>query len=51
MTLGSIYVGEALYYASASGTWLLQHLFQPVQTPFVISDNHARFLLTPIINN
>jgi hypothetical protein len=49
MTLGSIYVGEALYYASV--TWLSQHLFQPVQTPLVLSDYHARFLLTSIIDN
>jgi hypothetical protein len=49
MTLGSIYAGEALDYAS--GTWFLHHLFQPVQTLFVISDNHARFLLTPVIEN
>ncbi len=48
MTLGSIYGGKALYYGS--GTWLLQRLFQLVQTPFVLSDNHARFLLTHIID-
>jgi hypothetical protein len=49
MTLGSIYTGEALYYGS--GTWLLQHLFQPVQIPFVLSDNHACVSLTPIIDD
>ena len=43
MTLGSIYTGEALYYGL--DTWLLQ-VFQPVQTPFVLSDNHARSILT-----
>lgn len=48
MTLGSIYAGKTLYFGSSM--WLLQHPFQPVQTPFVLSDNHARFLLTPIID-
>jgi len=48
MTLGSIYEGKALYYGL--GVWVLRRLFQLVQTPFVLSDNHSRFLLTPIID-
>ena len=50
MALGSIYIG-ALYYGSV--TWLIEDLFEQVETRFVLSDNHTHFLLiyTTTIDN